>query len=184
MGLPLVATSDAHYLTQDDAAAHDVLLCINTGKTRRRPEPDAARERCDQFYVRSPEEMYAAVPGHEDAVASAARRSPTACDIQLDFKKRHFPVFTPPDGEDARGVPPRTLRAGHDASATATNPSARPRATGSSTNSASSTGWGSPAYFLIVWDFVRFAREKGIPSTARGSACGAIVSYVLYLSHV
>ena len=71
MGLPLVATSDAHYLTREDAAAHDVLLCINTGKTL--DDPTRMRFETEEFYVRSPEEMYAAMPGHEEALATSAR---------------------------------------------------------------------------------------------------------------
>ena len=62
------ATSDAHYLTQDDAPAHDVLLCINTGKTL--DDPNRMKFETDQFYVRSPEEMYAAMPGHDEALAT------------------------------------------------------------------------------------------------------------------
>src|SRR5262249_27154848 len=96
LGLPLVATCDAHYLTQADAAAHDVLLCINTGKTR--GDQTRMRYGSDQFYVRAPEEMYSLFPGHEEAV----QRSQEIADgvaIDLDFKTRHFPVFTPPGGK-------------------------------------------------------------------------------------
>src|SRR3954469_15774108 len=93
LGLPLVATCDAHYLRQEDAGAHDVLLCINTGKTLH----DEIRMRygSDQFYVRAPAEMYQLFPDHADAV----RRSQEIADgvhINLDFPARHFPVFTPP----------------------------------------------------------------------------------------
>ncbi len=66
MGLPLVATSDAHYVRQEDAVAQDVLLCINTGKFR--TDTNRMRMEGDQFYLRSPQEMYAAFPGLEDAV--------------------------------------------------------------------------------------------------------------------
>src|SRR5262249_47709264 len=66
LGLPLVATCDAHYLSQQDSPAHDVLLCINTGKTRN--DPNRLRYGSDQFYVRSPEEMYELFPGHAEAV--------------------------------------------------------------------------------------------------------------------
>src|SRR5262249_45479596 len=71
LGLPVVATSDAHYLTRADAAAHDVLLCIHTGKTV--DDPTRMRFETEEFFVRSPEEMYAAMPGHEEALAASAR---------------------------------------------------------------------------------------------------------------
>src|SRR5262249_14954591 len=94
LGRPLVATCDAHYLCQGDSAAHDVLLCINTGKTRE--DPNRMRYGSDQFYVRAPAAMYALFPEHAEAVLRSQDIA-DLCDIQLDFKARHFPVFTPPD---------------------------------------------------------------------------------------
>ena len=93
LGMPLVATSDAHYVHREDAEAQDVLLCINTGKFR----TDAKRMRMegDQFYLRSPEEMYAAFPDHHDAVRPIQEIADSV-DIDLELGKRHFPVFTPP----------------------------------------------------------------------------------------
>src|SRR5204862_155647 len=82
--------SDAHYLCQSDSAAHDVLLCINTGKTRN--DENRLRYGSDRFYVRPPQEMYELFPGHEDAV-QRSQEIADGCDIQLDLKARHFPVF-------------------------------------------------------------------------------------------
>ena len=81
---------------QDDAGAHDVLLCVNTHSMR----GDIKRMRMegDQFFVRSPDEMYAAFPGHEEAVARSQEIA-NRVDIELDLKTRHFPVFTPPEGK-------------------------------------------------------------------------------------
>src|SRR5205823_5432967 len=93
MGLPLVATSDAHYLTQGDSAAHDVLLCINTGKFR--SDENRLKYGSDQFYVRAPAEMYELFPDHADAVQRSQEIADSCC-IELDFSRRHFPVFTPP----------------------------------------------------------------------------------------
>ena len=87
LGLPLVATSDAHYLCQADSAAHDVLLCINTGK--KRGDENRMRYGSDQFYVRSPEEMYALFPGQPDAVARSQMIA-DACAIDLDFTSAPF----------------------------------------------------------------------------------------------
>ncbi len=94
MGLPLVATNDAHYLRQEDAVAQDVLLCINTHTVR----SDANRMKMDsdQLFVRSPEQMYEAFPGQEEAVARSQERSPTAYQYVLDLKTRALPVFVPP----------------------------------------------------------------------------------------
>src|SRR5216684_4811860 len=96
LGLPLVATSDAHYLCQADSDAHDVLLCINTGKLK--SDDNRLRYGSDQFYVRPPEEMYRLFPEHHEAV-KRSQEIADGCDIQLDFKKRHFPVYTPPAGK-------------------------------------------------------------------------------------
>src|SRR5438270_13309025 len=92
-GLPLVATCDAHYLTKDDAAAHDVLLCINTGRLR--SDENRMRYGSDEFYVKPPAEMYAAFPKHAEAV-KRSQEIADGVDIALDFNTRHFPVFTPP----------------------------------------------------------------------------------------
>src|SRR5205814_2181141 len=82
LGLPLVATSDAHYLCQADSAAHDVLLCINTGKTRN--DENRLRYGSNQFYVRPPEEMYALFPDHAAAVGRSQEIA-DSCDMDLDF---------------------------------------------------------------------------------------------------
>src|SRR3954452_16894816 len=96
MGLPIVATSDAHYVRREDAVAQDVLLCINTGKFR--TDTNRMRMEGDQFYLRSPEEMYASFPGFEDAVARSQQIADSV-DIQLELGKRHFPAFSPPAGK-------------------------------------------------------------------------------------
>ncbi len=107
MGVPLVATNDAHYLNRSDADAHDVLLCVNTAALR----ADAKRMRMegDQFFVRTPEEMYEAFPDHPDAVA-VTQQIADRVDIDLDLATRHFPVFTPPAGKDRRPIPARSVR--------------------------------------------------------------------------
>src|SRR6185437_3575084 len=86
VGIPLVATSDAHYVNREDAEAQDVLLCINTGKFR--TDTNRMRMDGDQFYLRSPEEMYHAFAGFEDAVARSQQIADSV-DIQLELGKRH-----------------------------------------------------------------------------------------------
>lgn len=179
LGLPLVATSDAHYLTQDDAPAHDILLCINTGKTR--DDPNRIRYGSDQFYIRGPQEMYGLFPGHADAV-QRSQEIANSVDIKLDFKKRHFPVFEPPEGKTPEAYLRELCEQGL-LERYGTNPSQQVR-----DRLEHELGiicrMGFASYFLIVGDFVRFAGQEGIPTTARGSACGAMVSYVMKLSHV
>jgi DNA polymerase-3 subunit alpha len=179
LGLPLVATSDAHYLCQADSAAHDVLLCIHTGKTR--GDQNRLRYGSDQFYVRAPAEMYSLFPEHPDAVARSQEIA-DLCAIDLDFSTRHFPVFRPPaekrPEEYLRDLCTQGLRERYGP---APPPAAAERLR---LELEIICRMGFASYFLIVWDFVRFARENGIPASARGSACGALVSYVLQISPV
>jgi len=180
MGLPLVATNDAHYLNQGDSAMHDVLLCVNTKVER--SDINRMKMDTDQLFVRTPEEMYDAFPGFEEAV----RRSQDIADrvdIQLDLKSRHYPVFQPPAGKRDidylrelcdEGM---IFRYGEGGITDAHRERMK-----FELSIIEKMGYAS--YFLIVWDFVRFAVEQGIPCSARGSACGALVAYVLRLSHV
>ena len=192
MGLPIVATSDAHYVRQEDAVAQDVLLCINTGKFR--TDTNRMRMEGDQFYLRSPQEMYAAFPGHEDAVARSQEIA-DKIDLQLELGRRHFPSFTPPDAKTTSAYLRELCEAGvreryaHD-----------PRRWRDNDPQTSEIAddvrrrldrefeviekLGFSDYFLIVWDFVRYAAERGIPCTARGSGVGSLVCYALRISHV
>ncbi len=179
LGLPLVATSDAHYLTQADSAAHDVLLCINTGRLR--SDENRLKYGSDQFYVRGPEEMYALFPDHADAV-QRSQEIADACSIELDFSKRHFPVFAPPQGKSAEDYLRELCERGLRERYGDPPPPAAAARLEHELNIICRMGFAS--YFLIVWDFVRYALEKEIPASARGSACGALVSYVLKLSNV
>ena len=96
LGMPMVATSDVHYINREDAEAQDILLCVNTGKFR--TDTNRMRMESNEFFLRSPEEMYAAFPGMEDAVRRSQEIADSV-DIELELGKRHFPVFTPPDGK-------------------------------------------------------------------------------------
>ncbi|MDA0660290.1 MAG: DNA polymerase III subunit alpha [Planctomycetota bacterium] len=187
VGVPLVATSDAHYADREDAEAQDVMLCINTGKFR----TDTQRLRMEGtgFYLRAPDEMYAAFPGHEDAVARSQEIA-NSVDIQLDLHKRHFPAYSAPSGEEPeaylRGLCLEGLKTRYlgnpdmlrDGALTEVVMQRLDRELGVINQ------LGFANYFLIVWDFVRKARELNIPATARGSGVGALVSYALFLSHV
>ncbi|QJW95826.1 DNA polymerase III subunit alpha [Frigoriglobus tundricola] len=182
LGVPLVATADAHYLCSEDARAHDVLFCINTRQMHDPRKKKYPEERmANPYYVRSPEDMYKLFPKYPDAVARSQEIA-DGVDIDIDFKKRYFPVFTPPDAltpaEYLRALCERGVRERYGDSPSEAVRKRLEHELGIITR------MGFETYFLVVWDFVRFARETGIPCTARGSGCGAIVAYVLYLSHV
>jgi DNA polymerase-3 subunit alpha len=192
MGLPLVATSDAHYVRREDAVAQDVLLCINTGKFR--TDTNRMRMEGDQFFLRAPEEMYAAFPGHHDAVARSQQIADSV-DIQLELGKRHFPAFAPPVGKtpaqhlrelcevglrERYADDPRRWK-DSDPSTGELAADVRQRIE-RELNVIEKLGFCD--YFLIVWDFVRYAVEQRIPCTARGSGVGSIVCYALKISHV
>jgi DNA polymerase-3 subunit alpha len=187
MGLPLVATSDVHYVRREDAEAQDILLCVNTGKFR--TDADRMRMGSNEFHLRSPEEMYAAFPGQEEALA---RSQEIADGVQIELKlgRRHFPVFTPPEEKSSENYL-RELCIEGLKERYADNPARC--ADGRLSEEVTSRldrelevidKLGFPNYFLIVWDFVRFARERGIATTARGSGVGSLVCYALHLSHV
>jgi DNA polymerase-3 subunit alpha len=179
MGLPLVATNDAHYLEQSDAAVQDVLLCVNTKSER--SDTNRMRMDSDQLFVRTPDQMYAAFPDHAEAVARSQEIA-DRIDLELD-KKRYYPVFNCPDQktdvEYLRDLCEQGLirRYGADG----ITPEVRARL---ERELEVIRKMGYSSYFLIVWDFVHFAMERGIPCSARGSACGAVVAYVLGMSHV
>ncbi|SMP70559.1 DNA polymerase III, alpha subunit [Neorhodopirellula lusitana] len=187
MGLPLVATSDCHYVNQEDAEAQDIMLCINTGRFR--TDNTRMKMENDQFFLRSPDQMYEKFPGLEDACARSQEIADTV-DIQLEFNKYFFPSFPCPDEK----TPLRYLRdlceqglmeryEGDDERIIDGKLSDEVMARlDRELDVIEKLGY--PTYFLIVWDFVNHARDIGISATARGSGVGAIVCYALYMSHV
>jgi DNA polymerase-3 subunit alpha len=179
MGLPLVATCDAHYLKAGDDVSHDVLLCINTG--RQRADENRMRYGSDQFYIRTPEEMYGLFPQHAEAV-KRTQEIANSCEINFNFKQRHFPVFHLPKGTKPEDHLLELAEAGLvERYGKKPEKKVKERL---ELELGVVNRLGFASYFLIVWDFVRFAREKGIPAGARGSACGSLLSYVLKISQV
>ncbi|MEM7782366.1 MAG: DNA polymerase III subunit alpha [Planctomycetota bacterium] len=187
MGLPLVATSDCHYVDREDAEAQDVMLCINMGKFR----TDSGRMKMEgnEFYLRPPSEMYRNFQGLEDAVARSQEIADSV-DIQLSLGERYFPVFDLPveqsPEDELRDLCLKGLHERYEG-----NQEMRPDGQLSQVvmdrldrELGVINKLGFANYFLIVWDFVEQARKRNIPSTARGSGVGALVCYSLYLSHV
>ncbi|MEZ6070771.1 MAG: DNA polymerase III subunit alpha [Pirellulales bacterium] len=187
VGLPLVATSDAHYVNREDSEAQDIMLCINTGRFR--TDQNRMRMTGDQFHLRGAEEMYTAFPGLEDAVARSQQIA-DGVDIELELGQRHFPIFTPPEGKTS----PDYLRELCEESLMQRYADVPGRIVDGKLSSEVRdrldrelgviNKLGFANYFLIVWDFVRFAVEKNIPAGARGSGVGSIVAYALEMSHV
>ncbi len=192
VGVPLVATSDAHYVNREDAEAQDVLLCINMGKFR----TDTSRMKMegDQFFLRSAEEMLAALPDHADALGRSQVIADSV-DLELELGKRHFPTFYPPDKKTpAEYLLELCLEGLRDRYSDDTsywkddNPESGELSETVHARLDRELGvinkLGFADYFLIVWDFVRYAIEKDIPSTARGSGVGSLVCFALRMSHV
>jgi len=187
MGIPLVATSDVHYVNREDAEGQDILLCVNTGKFR--TDTNRMRMEPHEYFLRSAEEMYAAFPGQEEALRRTQEIADSV-DIELALGKRHFPVFTPPAGKTSEeylrelcleGLKQRYAGQPHHCIDGRLSEEVLGRL---NRELEVIEKLGFPNYFLIVWDFVRFAREHGIPATARGSGVGSLVCYALCLSHV
>ena len=187
VGLPVVATSDAHYVRQEDAEAQDVLLCINTGKFR--TDTNRMKMEGNQFFLRSPEQMYAALPGCEDALLRSQEIADSV-HIDLELGKRHFPSFTPPEEKKSDDYLRELCIAGlkeryaHEPDRWEGEDLSQEVHDRLNRELGVITKLGFCDYFLIVWDFVRFAVEKGIPCTARGSGVGSLVCYALKMSHV
>ena len=178
-GLPLVVTNDAHYLRKEDAYAHDVLLCIQTGKTvddenRMRYEPQ-------RFYLRSTEEMAALFPNYPEAVENTGRIA-ERCNLEFTFGKYHLPEFKVPEGYTSLTYFKKLCADGF----------AQRYGEGTEKQRAQLEyeqnmieRMGFVDYFLIVSDFVRYAKSVGIPvGPGRGSAAGSIVSYCLSITDI
>ena len=187
LDVPMVATSDVHYVLREEHEAQDILICINTGRFR--TDTNRMRMETNEFYLRSPEEMYATFPELPDAVARSQEIADST-ELELEFGNWYFPVYTPPDEKtseeylrelcieglmDRYADNPKRLKDGELSQEVIDR---LDRELGVISKQ------GFPNYFLIVWDFVRFARERGIEATARGSGVGSLVCYALYMSHV
>lgn len=180
MGLPLVATNDCHYLRQEHSAAHDVLLCIQTGK--KRDDADRMHFSTDQMYFRSPEEMYSLFGHVEDALTNTVRIA-EMCDVTMEFGRLKLPEFPLPQGFDD---PDAYL--GHLCRDGLTR--LYPGASGEVVDRLQYElgiirQMGYAGYFLIVQDFISYARSQGIPvGPGRGSAAGSLVAYALGITTI
>ncbi len=178
-GLPVVATNDAHYLRRADAAMHDVLLCIQTGRTI--DDPDRMKFQTEEFYLKSEQEMAALFPGQPDAIANTQKIA-DLCNLEIEFGKYHLPQFQIPAGYTNWTYFEKLCREGF-AARYPTEPADGKKQLEYEMQTIRDMGYVD--YFLIVSDFVAFARRAGIPvGPGRGSAAGSIVSYCLHITDV
>jgi len=179
IGVPTVATNDCHYLEAEDRSWHDVLLCINTHATL--SDPDRFRLATDQLYFKSPEEMAELFPGMPEALANTLRIA-EMCEVELD-DARKYPAF------HQEGVPteenPKLLRSLAEKGLEARYgemPDEMRERLDYELGVIEQTGYVD--YFLIVWDFVRFAHESRIPVGLRGSGGGSLVAHALDMTGI
>ncbi len=176
LGVAIIATNDVHYLEHSDSEAHDVLCCISTRSLV--TEENRLKFPSDQFYFKSSDEMAALFVDRPDAIANTLRVA-DLCNVDLQFNKRHSPVYRLPSdrGEDEylRELVYRGAEERYDDF----NKEVHERID-YELGVISSKGFSG--YFLIVWDFMNYAREQGIPCGARGSGCSSVVSYCLGIS--
>ena len=187
-GLPLMASNDCHYLRQEDSDPHDVLLCIQTGKGVN--EPGRMKFPNDQFYLKTPDEMAEVFREVPEAVAQTVEIA-QRCHLELDFEGLHLPRFPVPEGNDLEDYFQQTVRAGFDhrmlelgfGNGSGGTPVDYEQRLAYEVDIIRKMGFSG--YFLIVWDFIRYAKEQGIPvGPGRGSAAGSLVAYSLGITDI
>ena len=186
LSLPVVATNDCHYLHREDAKAHEVLLCLQTGKTLN--DSDRMKFSSDEFYFRSPQEMAELFMETPEAISNTLEIA-QECNLELKFEEKHIPRISVPAGESLDTYLERLARIGLERRL---EPYRGKEDFEERTSKYSSRleeelkiikSMGYSGYFLIVADFIHFAKEKGIPvGPGRGSAAGSLVAYALNIT--
>ncbi|HEX5108048.1 MAG TPA: DNA polymerase III subunit alpha [Vicinamibacterales bacterium] len=191
LNLPLVATNDVHYLRQGDYQPHDILLCIGTGKTVN----DAQRLRYtgDQFFLKTAEQMAHVFADHPDALRNTLAIA-ERCNVTIPKGQNHLPSFGVPDGFTLDQYFEHVVRAGFAQRMTRLQQLSTAGRLGHTLDEYVSRleyelemirKMGYVGYFLIVWDFIRYAREEGIPvGPGRGSAAGSLVAWCMRITDV
>ncbi|SFU29263.1 DNA polymerase-3 subunit alpha [Clostridium sp. DSM 8431] len=200
-GIPLVATNDVHYINQSDSKAHDILMCIQTGKTV--DDENRRRYASDQFYLKSPEEMWDMFSYVPEALENTSKIA-EECNFDYKFHESKLPKFPLPEGTDPyeylRDNCYKGLIERYDVFKEFTKKEynlSEIQALAEKNEEAKSyvdrleyelgiiKQMGYVDYFLIVWDFIRFSYENGIPTgPGRGSAAGSIVAYTLGITKI
>ena len=178
-GLPLVVTNDAHYLRKEDAAMQDVLLCIQTGKTVE--DQNRMKFQTEEFYLKSEEELRQLFPGCDEAFENTVRIA-DRCNVEFVFHEYHLPSFPVPEGYTNEQYFRKLCYEGFEARYKEPPESYLERLE-YEIDVISRMGYVN--YYLIVWDFIRYAKEQGIPvGPGRGSGAASIVAYCLHITEV
>ena len=179
-GIPLVCTNDSHYISADDAEAHDLLLCIQTGKTVK--DEDRMRYEGGQYYVKSPEEMSRLFSYVPEAVENTSKIA-EQCNVTFEFNHYKLPIFDVPDGKTAFEYLNELCNAGLLRRYGEKHDPALDKRLEYELNVIKTMGFVD--YFLIVWDFIRYAKDNGISvGPGRGSAAGSITAYTLGITDI
>jgi len=191
LGIPLVVTNDCHYLRKDDAFAHDVLLCVGTQKTL--DDPDRLQYASEEFYLKGADEMFRLFPDDPRAIENTLRIA-EQCKVEIPTGTFHLPEFPVPEGYTLDSYFAKVCQEGlEDRLERMKRRDARGLRRHGETvyrqrlerEIGIIQRMGFPGYFLITWDFIRYAREEDIPvGPGRGSAAGSLVSYALGITDI
>jgi DNA polymerase III subunit alpha len=178
-GLPLVATGDVHYLLHEDSRAHEALLCIQSGDSLK--NPDRWRFETDQFYFKTPSEMALDFPSQEAALRRTLEVA-ERCNVELELDRILLPTFPVPDGRDAFDYLVELCEKGLEKRYDRVTPELQERLR---FELKTIREMGFADYFLIVWDFIHFAKTHAISvGPGRGSAAGSLAAYCLEITDV
>ena len=178
-GLPLVVTNDAHYLRKEDARMQDVLLCIQTGKTV--DDENRMKFQTEEFYLKSEEELRQLFPGCDEAFENTSKIA-DRCNLEFVFNEYHLPSFPVPEGYTNEGYFRKLCMDGF-VERYPDQPEKYLERLEYEIGVISRMGYVN--YYLIVWDFIRYAKEQGIPvGPGRGSGAASIVAYCMHITEV
>ena len=177
--IPLVATNDVHYPTKDHARSHEALLCIQTQNVL--SDPNRMKLQTEEFYFKSPQEMIKAFGDVPEAINNTLEIA-QRCNLELDFSKVHLPKYEPPDKKDKEEFLKELCHDGLKSRFINITPEIENRL---QQELKVIKGSGFISYFLIVWDFIHYAKNHNIPvGPGRGSAAGSLVSYILGITDI
>ena len=180
LDIPLVATNDVHYILEQDAEPHDLLLCIQTGKLQK--DENRMRYEGGQYYLKSEEEMQRIFPYAREALENTHRIA-ERCNVEIRFHEQKLPAFDVPEGYDAFSYLSMLCREGLKERFGREPDESLVSRLDYELNTIRDMGYVD--YFLIVWDFIRFARSRNIAvGPGRGSAAGSLVSYCLRITNI
>ncbi len=177
--IPLVATNDSHYIHREDAEAHDILLCIQTGKVVE--DQERLKFPNDQFYLKSKEEMSELFPYAPEAISNSVKIS-EQCQVDFDFNTIHLPEYNIPEGFSVEEYLKKLCYEGLVTRYGEVTQELEERL---KYELETIKEMGYAEYFLIVWDFIKYAKDHQIPvGPGRGSAAGSIVAYTLGITDI